>query len=193
MIMTRREFAHRSFATLVLAGSLPALLPLAGCPVTQSELAELIGEVGAGLAEILPYLTSVSQTAAQKVEAAFQALETAVQNWKPGTVVSVIEQAVNDFVADMDLIPVLADYQPLVALIVATVEQLIALILPAPASTTSALRASSGVAVTHEGRHLVVNYKGVTIKDPPKTARGFRGAWNKQVKGNAKLAAYALS
>jgi hypothetical protein len=196
-MMTRREFAHRSFATLVLAGSLPALFPLAGCPtITQTQLASLIAEVGAGLAEILPYLTSVSAAAAQKIEASFQALETAVQNWKPGAVVSEIEQAVNVFVANMNLIPVLAEYQPLVALIVATAEGLLALLIPAPAggtTTTTFAHAAPGVAVDHVGGKIVVHYQGQTVTNPPKTASAFRSAWNKQVKADSKLAGLAIT
>jgi hypothetical protein len=173
--MNRRKFIVSALAV----AAVPGLLTLEGCPVSQSQLAALIGEVGAGLAEILPYLTSVSQAAAAKVEAAFQALETAVQNWKPGSVISVIEQAVNDFVSDMNLIPVLADYQPLVALIVATVEQLISLILPTSSAPATAV-ATGRVTLAQIGA-------------APKTASSFRSAWNKQVKANTQLAGLTIS
>jgi hypothetical protein len=189
--LTRRELMQ--YATAVLAMS--ALPALEGCPaVTQSQLAELIGEVGAGLAEILPYLKTVSSSAAATIYQAFQALETAVQNWKPGGVVSEIEQAVNAFVSAMSLVPVLAEYQPLVALIVATVEGLLTLLIPISTTASNVVAGMpKGVIVTHEKGRVIVAVNGVTIANPPTTAGKFRSAWNKQVGANAKLSGSALS
>jgi hypothetical protein len=185
--LTRRQFSLRSFATLALSSASFALL--AGCPfgsVTQSQIVELIAEVGAGLQEILPYLKSVSASEAATIYAAFQTLETDVQNWKPGGAIAVIEQAVNAFVSAMNLVPVLAEYQPLVALIVATVEGLIALI--APGSTPP----PPATGVTRNGRRGIT-YKGVTFPNPPTTASSFRSSWNKQVSGQPKLAGLTIS
>ena len=169
MIVTRRQFATRAFAALTLAAAFPFL---AGCPgVTQSQVAQLIAEVGTALAEIMPYLKTVSAATAQKIEDSFLALETAVQNWKPGTTIAVIEQVVNDFVANMNLIPVLADYQPLVALIVATVEGLVSLLVPTalPSSVTSSARQMAAV------------------KGAPKNAKQFRKAWNEAVRSRSGI------
>lgn len=193
MTLTRRQFAIR---TTQLLGAMAVLPYLAGCPgITQTQLASLISEVGAGLQEILPYLKSVDAATAAKIELAFSALETAVQNWKPGSAVAVIEEAVNAFVGAMAIIPVLASYQPLVALIVATAEGLLALPIPAPpaGTTTAFAHATPGVGVTHEHGHVVVSYQGITISNPPKTAAAFRSSWNKAVKGDAKLTGLAIT
>lgn len=192
--MNRRQFLLKSGYTTLALSTCGSLALLEGCPVSQEQLTALVNEVGVGLQGILPYFKTVSAEAAAKIEAAFATLQTDVQNFKPGATVAVIEQAVNDFVAAMNLIPVVAQYQPLVALIVATVEGIITLLVPAPAGGTVAFaRAAPEVAITREKGHVLVSYRGVTVKDPPKTAGSFRSAWNKDVKANAQLSGLALT
>lgn len=181
-VFDRRKFMKSlaALATITISGS--GMLLLEGCPVTQSQIAQLVAEVGTGLSGILPYIKGVSATIATQIESSFAALETAVQGWKPGTAVTDIEQVVNAFVANMALIPVLGAYQPLVALIVATAEGIITLLVPnataAPRTTaTSAFMVKSAQQWPH----------------PPKTAHSFRGSWNGVVKKNQQLAGLEIS
>lgn len=179
MEISRRTFLKQASAVTALAVTLPLL---EGCPVTQSQIAALVAEIGTGLSGILPYIKSVSASVATQVEKSFAALETAVQGWKPGTSIADIEQVVNAFVANMALIPVLGAYQPLVALIVATAEGIITLLVP---NATAAPRttATSRFVVTATSQY----------PHPPKTARSFRGTWNGVVKKDSALAGLEIS
>lgn len=189
-VSSRRRFLRNS--ALMIVGSPILLSMLEGCPVSQTQISDLLNEVGYGLEKILPYFSSVSAAAAAKVEAAFQTFATDVRNFQPGQAISLIEQAANDFVGAMSLIPVLAAYQPLVALIVATVEGIIAVLNPAPAGGNVVTMNTHGapVAVTRTAKgHVVVSYQGLSITDPPKSAAAFKKAWNK---AGASIPGYAL-
>jgi hypothetical protein len=177
--MNRRMFGKKA---LLATGALLVLPELTGCPVTQSQIAALVAEVGTGLSGILPYIKGVSATLATQIEASFAALQAAVQAWKPGTSIQDIEQVVNAFVANMALIPVLGAYQPLVALIVATAEGIITLLVP---NATAAPRttATSRFVVTATSQY----------PHPPNTARSFRGTWNGVVKKDSALAGLEIS
>jgi hypothetical protein len=165
--MNRRELMHRG--SLVLAGA--AILPwLAGCPASQSQIAELVAEMSTALNGILPYLKSVSASEAATIQQLFQALETDVKGWKAGDSIAAIEQVVNDFVASMNLIPVTADYQPLVALLVATAEGIITLVTPTTSLSAKISKSSAA----------------------PKTASTFRAAWNKETKANPRLTGLSI-
>jgi hypothetical protein len=158
-----------TLSAVTVSGS--GMLLLEGCPVSQSQLAQLVAEVGTGLSGVLPYIKSVSAMVATQIQSTFSALETAVQAWKPGTVIADVEQAVNAFVANMALIPVLGAYQPLVALIVATAEGIITLLIPNPAPQTSAVRAMATRAASQ-------------YPHPPRTAGQFKRKYNSVAKAN---------
>lgn len=166
--VSRRNFLKSASALAAMAVAFPLL---EGCPVSQSQLAQLVAEVGTGLSGIMPYIKSVSASLATQIESGFAALEQAVQAWTPGTAVADIEQAVNAFVANMALIPVLGAYQPLVALVVATVEGIITLLVPTPAPTTSAVKAAYSAALAQYPK-------------PPRTARAFKSKFNSVAKAN---------
>lgn len=154
----RREF--------IKIGSLAGLAILAGCPVTQSSLEALIAEIAAAWAKLSPYVTSTDPALAVKITAEIIAVQAAIQGWKPGMSITDIESVINILVSSMNLIPVIAQYEPLVALIVATAEGILALL---PNGTPN----------------VMVNARGVAFANPPRTARQFKKEWNKTVNAKA--------
>ena len=169
--MTRRMFGKQ---VLVVGGGLIAFPLLEGFSCNsglQSKLVQLLGVVGAGLAKVLPYLTGVSASVLAQINTAFTTLQADVQAWVPGGTIANIEQAVNDFVAAMALIPVLGAYQPEVALIVAVVESISTLLVPTPAPQTASVRAMATKSLAQ-------------YPNPPQTAAAFVSKFNSVAKAN---------
>jgi hypothetical protein len=173
--MTRRMFGKQ---VMLVGGGLLVMPLLEGCPLSQSQLAQLVAEVGTGLAGVLPYIKSVSASLAGQIQASFSALEAAVQAWKPGTAIADVEQAVNAFVANMALIPGLGAYQPLVALIVATAEGIITLVVPNAAP--AAMRVGLTSIKAQNALTTMINQ----YPHPPHTARAFKAKYNSVAKAS---------
>lgn len=166
-MLTRRDLLKRGSLVGMAALATPALLTLEGCPISQSQLVALIGELQSGFNAILPYLKTVDAATAAKVQALLTDLQSDVATWTSGSSIAIIEQIVNDIVAALALFPVTAAYAPLIALIVATAEGIITLLVPnsapAPAPAPAGIRAMARARYPH----------------PPKTAGGFRKEWNR--------------
>jgi hypothetical protein len=169
--ITRRMFGKR---VLLVAGGLIAFPLVEGFSCNsglQTKLVQLIAMVGTGLEEVLPKLTGISATLLAQINTAFSTLQADVQAWVQGSNIANIEQAVNDFVAAMALIPVLGAYQPEVALIVAVVEGIITLLVPSPAPQTAAVRA-------------MATKSAAQYPNPPQTAAAFASKFNSVAKAN---------
>lgn len=171
MELTRRNFLKSTVTLAAITVSGSGMLLLEGCPVSQSQLAQLAAELGTALAGILPYIKGVSATLAKQAETDFQALSAAIQAWKSGSVITEIEEATNAFVAVMAQIsPILAVYAPEVAFIVSVVENIITLLVPNAVPPSSMATVGFVEAARRKYPH------------PPKTAREVRSKWNSLVK-----------
>lgn len=136
------------------------IAPLLGCP-TQSTIAALTSILGTSAANIA--MLEGNATLAQVLTTDTAAAVTAVKNWKKGTPADEAIQALNIVATDLNLIPGVGPYAPLVDLAIGTVESILAL-LPAP---TAQLKAT------------YTPKRTVTLRGPiPSTAAQFKVEWN---------------
>lgn len=151
--MNRRTLLTKLIAALLI-------LPLIGCPA-QSTIASLTNILGTSAANIASL--EGNSTLASTLTTDTAAAVAAVQNWKSGTPSDEAVQALNIVANDLNLIPGVGPYAPLVDLAIATVESIIAL-LPAP---TAQLK------VTYHPKRTV------TLHGPiPGNAAQFKVQWN---------------
>ena len=158
--MRRREF--------IKVSGLAGLAFLIGCPsnVSQAALLALVNEIAVAWAKLSPFL-SLNPALVASITAEIAAIRAAIQAWSPGFSITDIEKVVNALVATMALIPVIAMYEPLVALIVATAEGILALLVPGGAP------------------NVMVTARGKIFGNPPHSAGQFKSAWNKAVKAGS--------
>jgi len=136
------------------------LLPILGCP-TQSTIAALTNVLGTASANIASL--EGNNTLAQTLRTDTAAAVAAVQAWKSGTPSDEAVLALNIVANDLNLIPAVGPYVPLIDLAIATVESILAL-LPAPAATP---------------RVVYVHKRTITLHGPiPANAGQFSAEWN---------------
>jgi hypothetical protein len=163
MVGEERELVNRR-TFIQSAGTWAAfsLLPgLAGCPVAQTTLESLAVMLAKAWVALAPFLKNVDPALSAKIAAEIAAVEAALNGWAPGKPITDIENVVNALVVTMNLIPVAAQFEPLVALIVATAEGILALV--------------------GGGANVMVSARGATFANPPRTARQFKKAWHKVI------------
>ena len=184
--MNRRQFA--------IGGIISLAAPfLAGCPTSpdlQQQLEGLLTQVGAALDKLMPILRSWNAKVANDIEDGFNLLVSAVNGYKPGNQVQSIEAAVNALVtalqAIVQYIPQAGPYLAMVQLVVATVEGILALVLP----TTSMSPNSkfSPVSFRRVGKHVYIDIENAqSVMDPPSTGPEFTTAWDKLAPAELKI------
>lgn len=105
---------RRTFITSAAAVSILPLATLMGCGANQSTLAAILTTIGTGLNLTL---TNAGLTdLGAKIQSYAQAAANAVKTWIPGSPSQDVVQALNDFLANINLLPtsnqvVLADIQ----------------------------------------------------------------------------------
>ena len=173
---------RRNFLKVSVAGAVLATAPtLEGC--TSSEVVNAINTV---LKEAAAVLAVADPGAAweSELQQAIGALMTAEQQWQSGGAVQIVDDALNAIVAITAVIPLTAVYSPLIDVLVAAIEAVLAL-LPAAVSsvatklTREQMEKSSATGNSHIGR-----YKMKTYWDHPTVSGRFKCNWNDVAKAN---------
>lgn len=147
-------------------------LTLIGCPA-QNTIASLIAILGNSTATIAAL--EGNDALAQKLRTDTAAAVVAVTNWKSGTPAQEAIQALNLVEDDLNLLPMLGPYGPLIDLAIGTTEAILAL-LPQSVTAPAARTASPRRAV-----HL--------NQSAPKSARQYKAQFNAIVASNPALSA----
>lgn len=150
--------AVQFLVALTLLATLPVLM---GCP-SQSQVAALTQVLGNDSAQIAALEGNTALAAQLKADTT--AAVVAVDNWKKGTSSQMAMEAMNILVSDLNLIPNVGPYAPLITLAIGTAQSIIALLSPA---TPVAAR--------------------MKLAEPvPQTAKEFTRQWN-AIKANLKV------
>jgi hypothetical protein len=144
---------------LILLTTLPVLT---GCP-SQSQVAALTQVLGNDSAQIAALEGNTALAAQLKADTA--AAVVAVNNWKKGTNSQMASEAMNILMSDLNLIPNVGPYAPLLTLAIGTAQSILALLAPA---TPVAPKAKLSGPV-------------------PTTAKEFQKEWNAIVKANPQI------
>lgn len=169
-MLTRRRFAKLLVA---VAGVQTAILT--GCSASQveNEINVVLQEATNVLAVAFPGAPWLSQ-----LQAAITALKTAEATWQAGGAVQIVIDALNTIVAITAAIPLTEIVSPLIDILVAGIEAVLAA-LPAPA-TTLTMRAQAPN--PHIGR-VVIKHRWAHSR-----ASDFKSAWNIVARSNPALA-----
>jgi hypothetical protein len=116
-----------------------------GC-LTQNETAALINVVGQSVSSIISIEGNPALAATLTTD--FTAASTAVANWKQGTPSQDVVQALNLLVKDLDLIPVNAQDKVYITLAIATIQSILAVVMPAATGHLSVAKAKSANVIT---------------------------------------------
>lgn len=177
--MNRRSF----FKAAAVTGVVATLPTLEGCGLSQVENAinVVLKEAAAVLAVAepgAPWLVPLQKAIAD--------LMTAEQQWQNGGAVQIVDDALNTIVAITADIPLTAAYSPLIDVLVAGIEAVLAL-LPAPVSPVSVatkLTVEQERKITAGGNPHVGRYQLKNSWDHPTPAGKFRANWNEVAKAN---------
>jgi hypothetical protein len=134
---------------------IPMLFIPTGCPSQNQDaaLAQILGSTAASIASI-----EGNTALATKLTTDTAAVVTAIQNFKPGSNAQNVVAVINIVVDDLNLIPNVGPYAPLITLALGTAESLITLFAPS---------APAGTAVAHTNVH---------VANAPTTAAQFKAA-----------------
>lgn len=146
-----------------------AVVPMTGCSMSKTQLKSYGDTIDTAVASILT-LTHNSQIAAQ-VKQAQQVFDNAVQNWSGASTSSMVISSLNAVEAALALIPQTAAYAPLVDVVIAAAESIIASL---PVNNTSAI-----VKANHQVR--------ATNTPLFKSPKQFVAAWNAVVAAHPDL------
>ena len=143
--MQRRDFLKRTATVGAIIAVSPSALLVEGCPSvnvkallnTVLDSAQAILKVATPNAPWIPAL-----------ESAIVALQQAEQQWSAGSSVQIIISALNTLQAVLAVIPVTAAYSPLIAVLVAGIEAVLAAVVPQPAPTPVTLNAAKNPYLT---------------------------------------------
>jgi hypothetical protein len=163
-------------ASLALALVAPVVIMLSGCPA-QNTTAALVTVLGNAASTIATLEGNTTLAATLKTDTA--AASSAVLNWKSGTPTQDVIAALNLVEADLDLVPSVGPYVPLIDLAIGTVESIMEIIQPG-SSTPNGLTQRLGVS------------RRVYLAKPPKDAAAFTKSWNAIVAQNPALAGAKL-
>jgi len=147
MELTRRAFGKQT-AVLVAAGALGPSLVLDGCSST------VINEINIVLKEAAAVLAVAEPGASwlEPLQNAIGALMTAEQEWQSGNTVQLVIDALNTIVAVTAAIPLTEVYSPLIDVLVAGIEMVLAA-LPQSANNAGAKATAAGN--KHIGRTVI--------------------------------------
>jgi hypothetical protein len=146
--LNTRALAGITLSTILLLGTLPVVAPATGCTSTQviDEINVVLNEADAVLAVADPSSPQVGD-----LKKAIVALEGAEKIWQKGGTVAVVDDALNTLDQVLAAIPLTAIYSPLIDVLVAGIEDVLAA-LPQP---VSAKFAATLAANPHAGRYQI--------------------------------------
>ena len=162
-------------ASLALALVAPILM-LTGCPA-QNTTADIVTALGNAVSTIATLEGNTALSA--KITTDTARVSANVLNWKPGTPTQDVIESLNLLEADLDLVPSVGPYVPLIDFAIGTVESLMEKIQPG-SSTPNGLTQRLGVS------------RRVYLAKPPKDAATFTKSWNAIVAQNPALAGAKL-
>lgn len=157
-----------------IAAAIVAIIPFGtiGC-VTQTTIAELTTTLGTAAASIA--VIEGNSTLAQQLQTDTKAAVAAVNGWKPGTPADEVIEALGIVEDDLNLIPAVGPYVPLVDVCIGTVQEILAL-LPAPAATPAV-----------QSKAKVARRTPVLTLPAPKNAKQFDKQWDAILKLNPSI------
>jgi hypothetical protein len=122
----------KSISRLLIAILILPTVWLTGCPSQNqyAALAQVLGSTASSIATI-----ENNPALAAKITTDTAAAVTAIQNFKPGSNAQNVIQILNVVIADLNLVPNVGPYAPLITLALGTAESLIALFAPQAATT----------------------------------------------------------
>ena len=166
-------FDRRSFNKLLgfgtLALALGGSLITAGCVLTPANVKSLINVLITSIENILKVATNAPWEA--QLSAALVALQTAEMNWTSGGAVAIIDDALNTVTDVLAMIPLTALYSPLVDIVVAGIEAVLA-VLPVGVALPKLRAAISNN--PHHGR-VVLNKTSLRHETPQ---GAYKAQWN---------------
>jgi len=165
MIETRRGFIGKAALALISF----ATLSLTGCALTPANAKALINVLITSIQNILKVSTNAPWVG--DLAAALTALQTAEASWSAGGTVAVIDDALNTLTAVLAVIPLTAIYSPLVDIVVAGIEAVLAVL---PVATGSAKLRAAISSNPHHGR-IVLNKKSLRHETPQ---GAYKSQWN---------------
>jgi hypothetical protein len=153
--------------------SLLALILLPVAPVTGCSGSQVTNEINVVLTEAVTILSVADPNAAwvPQLQQAVAALKIAEANWTAGGTVQIVIDCLNTIEAITAVIPFTAVYSPLIAVLVAGIEAILAAL---PASTTSKLSQNP-----YYGRYQMVDHWYHT------PAGNFKANWNSVAKAHS--------
>lgn len=143
-----------------------------GCS-QQKTAASLIGTVGVAVATLETIEGNTANLS--QIQAAFAAAQNAVANWKTGTPVADVVQALNILQQNINLLPVNAKDAALISLAIATVDQIIVLFPGATPAVTARFAVEKA-----------------SFKTLPKNSKNFKQQWNAIIATNPSLSGAVL-
>ncbi len=175
--MNRRLFL-KAAAVTGAAATLPAI---EGCGTSEAENAinTVLKEAAAVLAVAVPGAPWLAQ-----LQQAIAALMMAEQQWSNGGPVQIVDDALNAIVAITAVIPPTATYSPLIDVLVAGIEAVLAL-LPAPVNSVATklsveqMQKITPAVNAHLGRYRLKSYW-----NHPTPAGKLKANWNEVAKAN---------
>lgn len=178
---------RRSFIKVTTVGGLaltvsPALLLEEGCVSTG--IVNLINDVLLAAANVLNVVEPGASWVGQ-FQAAIQALKTAEATWETGGAVTLVDDALNTILAIANVIPIAAPYAPLIAVLVAGIEMVLAA-LPIP-TTTSLLKSKQTLNQSPYFGKIVIKPGFLQTR-----AGAFKKEWNATAHSNPALAKAAI-
>jgi hypothetical protein len=181
MEINRRQFGKSTVALLGFA-SLGGTVLLDGCTGSQviNEINVVLQQAAAVLAVAEPNAPWVAE-----LKNAIAALMTAEQQWQNGGTVQVVIDVLNTIVAITAVIPITAVYSPLIDILVAGIEAVLAA-LP-QSSNVGGIRAQPS-GNPHIGKYAFPKH---WYRSTP-TASEFKSCWNAAAKANPQLATAVL-
>lgn len=163
------KYVRSSVAALLIGAVSFTTFATTGC-ATQSTIAVLTSTLGAAGASIAAI--EGNPALAQKIQADTTAAVTAVNNWKSGTPSQDAVQVINILVADLNLIPAVGPYAPLIEIALATAETII----------TELEAGSPGVTAN------IIQPRAVSASVPSaKDSKSFKKLWNAAVDANPQV------
>jgi hypothetical protein len=179
MVLTRREFGKGS-VLLAAAGSLGGSSMLEGC--TGSEV---INEINVVLKEAAAVLAVAEPGASwlEPLQNAIGALMAAEQQWQTGSTVQLVIDALNTIVAITAVIPLTEVYSPLIDVLVAGIEAVLAAL---PQSSNRAGVKATSLGNPHVGRTVIKRHWYHT------PATDFKDAWNSVARSIPSLSGAVL-
>jgi hypothetical protein len=175
---------------LLLSGSFIVTIPATGCSESQ-----VVGEINTVLTQATNVLAVVdpSNTALiADLQNGIAALKAAEASWQSGSGVQIVINALNTIEDITAVIPLTAEFSPLIDVLVAGIEVALNALWPSSTLTAAVTGTSPAIAMkAHTLQHVNPHKGRVTLSHP--SAKAFKAQWNAVAKANPRLAAAVIN